>query len=256
MIEINFWKVQACGNDFIMIDNMQEALSGEFFKKITPFLCDRRFGIGADGVIFINKAEGFDYEMRYYNSDGSGPVMCGNGGRASVLFVFEKPIVRKKCYKFLSIDGEHTGIYSNRAVSVTVRGGEVECLDNEREKIFFVNTGVPHIVIVKDEIDNIDIDEYAQGFRRKYDANVNLIEREKLSHWKIRTYERGVEGETYSCGTGTVASALVVSRIFNENFPIRLKALGGDLEVDFIDDQYWLSGEVKKVFEGKITCEV
>lgn len=255
MIRVNFWKVQACGNDFIMVNNRGGLIEPDMYSMLAEKLCDRRFGIGADGIIFIADEPDFDFRMDYFNSDGSGPVMCGNGGRASVFFVVESGIVSKRELLFISSDGVHRGTYKGGMIYVTVKGGEVKQISFHGKDMYFVDTGVPHVVVIEKDIARIDMDSFAKPIRKRFDANVNLIEKAD-DEWKIRTFERGVEGETLSCGTGSVASAIVINSVLGDGFPVRLKAKGGRLEVKFNGKHYWLGGDVKKVFTGEVTCEV
>jgi len=251
LTKIKFWKVQACGNDFIMVNNTSGLIEPNMYSALAEKLCNRRFGIGADGIIFITDEPSFDFGMNYFNSDGSGPVMCGNGGRASIFFVAESRILNSREFLFLSSDGPHKGIYGKDGIYVTVKGGDAKKVSFGGKDMYFVDTGAPHVVVIEKGIDRIDIDSFAKPIREQFNSNVNLIEKAD-SGWKIRTFERGVEGETLSCGTGSVASAIVINSVLRNRFPIRLKAKGGELEVRFDGKYYWLGGDVKKVFIGEI----
>lgn len=251
--EISFWKVEATGNDFIMIDNRNLSLSKPL-GEISRYLCHRKFGIGADGVIFIQKFNGYDFNMLYYNADGTGPVMCGNGGRASLLFVHNSGICVKEDYYFKAADGEHYGkVANNGEIGVTIKSPEnLKKIKINSKTAFLVDTGVPHIVIIEKDIDKIDINTVATPIRTEYNANVNFIEEVSNGTWAIRTYERGVEAETLACGTGTAASSFVVTRFCGCNFPIVFSAKGGMLTIMQKGTKLWLKGPVKKVFEGHI----
>lgn len=252
MMKIKFWKMEAAGNDFIMID-YRKPLFRKSLSKVAIRLANRRLGIGADGVIFIKEKEKVDFFMAYYNADGTGPVMCGNGARAALYFVFEYGICRKGSYRFLAADGEHLGIIDDGKVSLTIKKtGKLENIILDSEAAYFINTGVPHLVRIGNNVESLDIYAESPDLRKTYDANINYIEKIDESRWKIRTYERGVEDETLACGTGATASAMTINQIFHDPFPITLQARGGDLTIDSRDDKVWLSGPVRKVYEGII----
>jgi len=225
----------------------------ESLSSVAIRLADRRLGIGADGVIFIEEKESVDFFMAYYNADGTGPVMCGNGARAALYFVFEYEICRKGSYRFLAADGEHLGMIADDKVSLTIKKtGQLEKIILDSKTAYFINTGVPHLVRISNNVESLDIYTQSPDLRKTYDANINYIEKIGESRWKIRTYERGVEDETLACGTGATASAMIINQIFNDPFPITLQARGGDLTIDSRDDKVWLSGPVRKVYEGII----
>lgn len=252
-MDIQFWKVEAAGNDFIMIDYRKP-----FFSKkqsdVAIRLADRRLGIGADGLIFIENYTDTDFFMGYYNADGSGPVMCGNGSRAALFFVYESGICRKEKYRFMASDGLHLGRIENGQVSLTInQPGNFQIAELNSETVYLVDTGVPHMIRFAENISNLDIYAESPKLRKQYNANVNYIEKLSDSYWKIRTYERGVEDETLACGTGATASAVTINRISGDPFPITLRASGGDLVIDEQMDRLWLSGQVRKVFEGTLS---
>jgi diaminopimelate epimerase len=252
MMKIKFWKVEAAGNDFIMIDYRKTPFR-ESLSRVAIRLANRRLGIGADGVIFIEENESVDFFMAYYNADGTGPVMCGNGARAALYFVFEYGICRKGPYRFLAADGEHLGVITDGKVSLTIKKiGQLEKIIFGGETAYFINTGVPHFVRISKNVESLDIYAESPDLRKTYDANINYIEKINESRWKIRTYERGVEDETLACGTGATASAMTINQILHDPFPIILQARGGDLVINTEDDHVWLSGPVRKVYEGII----
>ena len=252
-MDVKFWKVEAAGNDFILMDNrkllFKDDLSGWAVR-----LTNRRLGIGADGLILIENHPEADFFMNYRNADGSGPVMCGNGGRASLFFVFQTGICRKQECRFIASDGGHLGRIDAGQIALTInQPGKIESMQLGKETVYLVDTGVPHMIRFQDNIDEMDIYKESPGLRQKYNANINYLERLSDSRWKIRTYERGVEDETLACGTGATASAVTINAVIGDSFPIRLDARGGELHIDKIGDILWLSGPVRKVFEGIIS---
>ena len=252
-MDVTFWKVEAAGNDFILVDNRSKIFRNDLADRAIR-LTNRRLGIGADGLILIENHPGADFFMNYWNADGSGPVMCGNGSRASLFFVHESGISRKTDYRFVASDGAHLGKIENGQVSLTInQPGAVQEISLNDEKIYLVNTGVPHLVRFMENIDFLDIYKESPGLRKLYNANINYLEKIAESRWKIRTYERGVEDETLACGTGATASAITINKMMGELFPIRLQAPGGELCIDVWDEQFWLSGPVQKVYEGIIS---
>ncbi|HCK99101.1 MAG TPA: diaminopimelate epimerase [Candidatus Marinimicrobia bacterium] len=253
MMNVKFWKIEAAGNDFVIIDH-RKPLFTEKLADIAIRLADRRLGIGGDGVIFIEEREDIDFFMGYYNADGSGPVMCGNGSRAALYFVFESGICRKERLRFLASDGIHRGLIQDGGISLTIRQpGKIEEIQLESETAYLVDTGVPHLVRFGDKIESLNIYNESPYLRKKYDANINYIEQTRASRWKIRTYERGVEDETLGCGTGATASAITINKVRHDSFPITMSARGGDLTIDFRDELLWLSGPTRKVFEGVVS---
>lgn len=255
---IHFYKYQGAGNDFIMLDNRKNSYS-EIMSEDIAFMCNRHFGIGADGLITINKSCHYDFRMKYYNSDGNEGTMCGNGGRCAVMFSKELGIIEDRTI-FEAIDGIHeASIVNLHTVKLKMR----DTLAPEKidDNIYKINTGSPHIVIFTNDIESIDV--ITQGRRFRYDlsifeqgANVNFcqIDNKKI---KIRTYERGVEAETLACGTGSVAAAICAnfSKLLCNN-KIKIEAKGGNLNVEFSKNRKYstvfLTGLAKKTFTGTI----
>jgi diaminopimelate epimerase len=259
-MQVKFYKYQGTGNDFIILDNRKKEYTSLTADQIRR-LCDRRFGIGADGLMIFNEKDGYDFEMKYYNSDGGEGSMCGNGGRCMVKFAYHLGI-HKDMYKFLATDGEHIaemdtdGIISLKMKNVK----EIKKFHNDS----VLNTGSPHYVKVVTDVMNIDVTKKGRDIRHseefdKEGINVNFVELSAdPSKIIVRTYERGVENETYSCGTGVTASALVCFHNeagFND---VEVKTLGGSLTVEFDrfnDGHYenvWLCGPAEKVYEGVV----
>ncbi len=259
-MQLKFYKYQGTGNDFIILDNRKKeypALTAEQIRR----LCDRRFGIGADGLMILSQKEGYDFEMSYYNSDGKAGSMCGNGGRCMIKFAYHLGIHRD-VYKFLAADGEHEAeIDTDGIISLKMKDvKQIRKFHND----FVLDTGSPHYVKIVSDVMNIDVNKTGRDIRHsenfdKDGINVNFVELSgDPSKIIVRTYERGVENETYSCGTGVTASALVCFHNeagFND---VEVKTLGGSLTVEFDrfnDGHYeniWLCGPAEKVYEGEV----
>ena len=255
---VNFHKYQGTGNDFIMIDNRAEGLN--LSREAIEKLCDRRFGIGADGLIYLQSKSGYDFHMVYFKSDGNESSMCGNGGRCLIRFAHDLGIIESHC-KFLAIDGDHEGeILSNAIVSLKMK--DVERIENTNSD-YVLNTGSPHYVQFVNGVKKIKVAEEAQKIRysERYKAegiNVNFVEKISADEIFVRTYERGVEGETLSCGTGVVASALAFAHKSGTIIsPVQIETPGGSLQVKFetAGNSYrniFLIGRAVKVFEGAL----
>jgi len=258
-MEINFDKYEGTGNDFVMIDNRNDFFPKSEVKLIAH-LCDRRFGIGADGLILLENDPESDFKMVYYNSDGNQSTMCGNGGRCLVAFAKKLNIINDSA-TFMAIDGQHYATISDDAI-VSLQMKDVDSVNNE-PNYTFLDTGSPHHVEVVSAISNLDIK--SQGAAIRYSslygsagANVNFVEQISEATFSIRTYERGVEDETLSCGTGATAVAIAMNYIGKTNSnTIKINVQGGKLEVSFDkkDSHYsnvFLKGPATFVFQGKI----
>ncbi|MBN2280989.1 MAG: diaminopimelate epimerase [Candidatus Marinimicrobia bacterium] len=249
-MSIQFWKLEAAGNDFIMIDN-RSGFFDPFNQKLIEALCHRRFGIGADGLISVTRPSGYDLEMKYFNSDGSGPFMCGNGARAAVLFAKNRGFFREKQIRFLASDGEHFGDLSEPMIRLTIKAPNGLRKLEEKETVYYINTGTDHLVIPTKGLRELDISKSGPYYRHKYNTNVNYIEQIQDNRWQIRTWERGVENETYACGTGATAAAYFITTISGVEYPVILQAKGGELVIDFKENKLWLQGPAREVFEGR-----
>lgn len=256
-MKIEFSKYQGTGNDFVIIDNRNETLEKDN-QNLYQFLCDRRFGIGADGVILLQQHNQYAFEMVYFNANGKESSMCGNGGRCITHFAKSLGIINNET-TFYAIDGEHEASIKNDDI-VTLKMLVYENID-EYENGFVAETGSPHFIQFLDDIDNLNIIEAAHTIRynntfKEKGINVNFVNKrikDNLIH--MRTYERGVEDETLSCGTGTVAVAMVARTYFKElkNSPIvNIQTKGGNLKVHFKNNGVWLEGKVSFVFKGLI----
>lgn len=257
MVSIEFWKISAAGNDFVLIDD-RTGMIHDSYSELSRRLCDRHNGIGADGIIFITELSGYDFEMRYFNADGSGPAMCGNGARSALLFVNAISAVPKTDYYFRAPDGDHSGkIAGGERVSLTIKNpGDWEIIRVGSRDAYLMDTGVPHLVIPTEDVKKVDLLKTAPALRRKFNANVDYISQMNENVWQIRTYERGVENETLACGTGATAASEIIRKIFHATDPVRIQALGGELQILRRKNQLWLSGPTRKVFEGRINFEV
>jgi diaminopimelate epimerase len=259
-MNIHFYKYQGTGNDFVILDNRDGKYSTLTEKQVN-FLCHRRFGVGSDGLMMLNTREGYDFEMIYFNSDGKPGSMCGNGGRCLVKFANDIGI-KKALYKFIASDGEHEAEIDEEDQTISLRMQDVTNVDELRGD-FILNTGSPHYVRIVNELDNLDVFEagreirYNNTFREK-GINVNFVRLVSDYEIDVRTYERGVEDETFSCGTGVTASALVCFHNDNGFNNVSVHTKGGNLTVEYDridDDRYsniWLCGPAKKVFEGDV----
>jgi diaminopimelate epimerase len=258
-MKIQFAKYQGTGNDFVILDNRDKKYDGITQKQI-EFLCDRRFGIGADGLMLLNSHSGYDFEMKYYNADGRESSMCGNGGRCLTKFASDIGIVLSD-YKFIAIDGEHEASV-NLDGTVALKMSDVNGIQFDHGN-FILNTGSPHFVTMANDVMHLDVFKKGREIRfndnfKKDGINVNFVElTEQPDKIIVRTYERGVEDETYSCGTGVTASALVCSHNDNGFNRVEVQTKGGELSVEYdkVDDHYkniWLNGPAVKVFEGTV----
>ncbi|ODT93367.1 MAG: diaminopimelate epimerase [Sphingobacteriales bacterium SCN 48-20] len=253
-----FSKYQGTGNDFILLDN-REGIYNTLSTEQIRHLCDRRFGIGADGLMLLNNHEGYDFEMKYFNADGREGSMCGNGGRCLVRFAYHLGIHRNE-YKFLAVDGDHEAEIDTDGI-VSLKMKDVDKIRRQNGDSI-LNTGSPHYVKVVSDV--MDMDVYKKGrdirYSKEYEQegiNVNFVEQTGEDKIIVRTYERGVEDETYSCGTGVTAAAMVCYHNENGFNDVQVKTLGGKLNVEFdrIEERYinvWLSGPAEKVYDGKI----
>lgn len=252
-MDIKFYKYQGTGNDFIMIDNRNLLFNSADQHRIKT-MCDRRFGIGADGLILLENHSTYDFQMVYFNSDGNPSSMCGNGGRCLVQFAHDLAVIKKET-TFIAIDGEHDAFLKDGLVHLKMI--DVENVEVNKD-YYFLNTGSPHYVSYVSGIDNFPV--YDEGYKirnnerfKEKGTNVNFIEKSGDSLW-VRTYERGVEDETFSCGTGVTAAAIAAS-FEGMNSPVAIRTLGGNLKIEFTKEGksfsgIYLIGPAVKVFEG------
>jgi len=260
-MQITFSKYEGTGNDFIIIDNRSQIWIPA--EQQIAHLCDRHFGIGADGMMLLSRQEGFDFAMSYFNSDGKESSMCGNGGRCITAFANHLGLIQNKA-RFQAIDGEHVAeILKHTGEEFRIR---LKMKDTfiyaDSEDGIFMNTGSPHYVKFVENLETMNV--VAQGRAIRYDdafspdgTNVDFVEVGPDGLF-IRSYERGVENETLSCGTGVTASALAAAYISGDNpGKYTVRTLGGELMVTFRQDgmlfsEIWLEGAAKFVFSGSI----
>jgi len=260
MEKIQFYKYQGTGNDFVLVDNREERFEGKN-RALIEHLCHRRFGIGADGLMLLEKSNNASFTMRYYNSDGRESTMCGNGGRCIAAFAVDLGVVNAgEYFSFDAVDGIHEAIVEDEIVSlkmVNVNGVM------KFEEGLFLDTGSPHFIKFVEDPSKTDV--FKEGsFWRNHDlfapggTNVNFVGPVKNTEVVMRTFERGVEDETWSCGTGAVASAIASFVKVAEGNRFKMHVPGGELTVsfDFVgEDKFeniWLKGPAKFVFEGAI----
>jgi len=256
-MKVSFYKFQGTGNDFVMIDNRVTGI--ELTKDQIHFLTDRKFGIGADGVILLSNKSGYDFEMTYFNPDGSN-TFCGNGGRCAVQFASTVGIKKDK-YLFAGIDGDHQAVITDTGwVNLKMKNvnGMKKMYDD-----WLINTGVPHYVKYVDDVKNLQVVEKGKKIRYSPEfisegVNVNFAQKVSDSDIFVRTYERGVEDETLSCGTGVTAAALVAAHNENGFNRVEVETLGGHLAVEYDKigedrfDNIWLCGPAVRVFKGEV----
>jgi diaminopimelate epimerase len=252
---LQFFKYQGTGNDFIMVDDR----TGTFpvNQKYIEHLCHRRFGIGADGLILLQNTEGYDFRMVYFNADGNEGSMCGNGGRCTVRFAQDLGVFSNNT-TFLAVDGPHEA--KANLAEISLKMIDVETVEPD-DNVFFINTGSPHYVMFVDDVQNTDVVgigraiRYGDTYGSKDGTNVNFVEIIDAQTLRVRTYERGVEDETYSCGTGVTACALAAFVRLGMPSPVQVQTEGGALRVSFETDgntfkNIHLIGPAVKVFEG------
>lgn len=257
-MDLHFFKYQGTGNDFVIFDN-REGTYSHLTQEQIALLCHRRFGIGADGLMLLNAHSSYDFEMKYYNADGAEGSMCGNGGRCLVQFAWDLGI-RSLLISFIAIDGPHEAkVNADGTVSLKMQDVEgISYVGNDA----LLNTGSPHYIKLVKNLQQFDV--FNEGKSIRYNpaisekgVNVNFTESLGTDSIAVRTYERGVEDETFSCGTGVTAAAIVCFGQEPGHRSVAIHTKGGQLSVDFEFDgskysQVWLKGPAQRVFEGNI----
>jgi len=259
-VELVFYKYEGAGNDFILFDDRNN-LFPDNKPGLVEYLCNRKFGIGADGLILLRSAKGYDFSMAYFNSDGNESSMCGNGGRCIAAFADKLGIIRETA-RFIARDGEHLAELQHDG-HIRLKMGDVTSIETGSD-YFYLDTGSPHYVKFLPSVDKLDVFTEGRKIRYKdrfldHGTNVNFVENQG-DHIYVRTYERGVENETLACGTGVVASvicAAILKGINHAFFSLPVKVLGGQLLVSFYrrDNEFadiWLEGPGTYVFKGII----
>lgn len=256
-----FYKYQGAGNDFVVIDN-RNLLFDRYNADLVHRLCNRRFGVGADGLMLLQDADGYDFEMVYFNADGREGSMCGNGGRCIVAFAKDKDIIGKST-DFLAVDGPHHADIDNHEGTVRLQMIDVNVVERDGDA-YVLHTGSPHYVELVDKLAEYPV--VAEGRRvrntaryREEGINVNFVEAEASGYF-MRTYERGVEDETLACGTGATAVAIAMAAHEGQSgdVVIPIRVAGGNLTIRFHKDgvrhtDVSLEGPAKFVFKGEIT---
>jgi diaminopimelate epimerase len=255
---IEFYKYQGTGNDFIMIDDRENKFD-IVDDALIAALCERRMGIGADGLILLREHDTLDFEMIYFNSDGNQSSMCGNGGRCIIAFAHMLEMTDTET-TFMAIDGEHKGEIMEDGISLKMQ--DVTKIEGVGDGLV-MDTGSPHYIEMVDDLDNLDVNKQGRRIRnsapfKKEGINVNFVL--DAAELQVRSYERGVEAETLSCGTGVVATALAMhyANCIEENL-ISVNTKGGELTVSFEEfngtyRNIWLSGEASMVYVGEFEC--
>ncbi len=259
-MNIEFYKYQGTGNDFVILDNRDNKYDSLSTKQVKR-MCDRRFGIGADGLMLLSKKDGYDFEMVYFNADGNVSSMCGNGGRCLVKFAYHMGI-NKNTYHFIATDGPHDADIAMDQTTVRLKMKDVSSVE-EHSTYAVLNTGSPHFVKFATNVRDIDVLQTGREIRysapyKEQGINVNFVESVDEDSIFVRTYERGVEDETMSCGTGVTAAALMSAHNDKGFNRVEIQTPGGHLSVEFekVDEEHfediWLCGPAELVFKGQI----
>ncbi|WP_345954156.1 diaminopimelate epimerase [Mucilaginibacter sp. PAMB04168] len=263
-MKLHFYKYQGAGNDFVMVDNRTTKID-HHNPLLIKTLCDRRFGVGGDGIMFLQNCEGYDFEMVYYNSDGQPSTMCGNGGRCIVAFAKHLGVIDTET-NFLAVDGPHYAKISESGDWVSLQIINVDTINRDGDD-YVINTGSPHYIQLADDLTHKDVFADGRSIRNNTTyltkgINVNFVEPLDEGYF-VRTYERGVEDETYACGTGVTAVALAMAHANQQtgNITTPIKVLGGNMSINFNYDgakftDIFLEGPAKRVFEGDIEVDL
>jgi diaminopimelate epimerase len=257
-MQLKFYKYQGTGNDFVIVDNFQGNV--DLSNEQIAHICDRKFGIGADGLMLLEKSNKYDFEMKYYNADGNLGSMCGNGGRCIVKFAYDINLIDEHAM-FLAVDGVHEARIDKEGI-VSLEMNDVDAIIKIDNSTCELNTGSPHYVSFVNDVSALDVFKSGREIRyndaySKDGINVNFVAIDG-EHLKIRTYERGVENETLSCGTGVTAAAIAAFNLgLIKSKLVTVKAMGGNLTVAFESNEnkftnVVLSGPANKAFEGTI----
>ena len=253
---VNFYKYQGTGNDFVIIDLRSNNF--QLTENNIKTICNRKFGIGSDGLMIMKNHNDYDFEMKFFNPDGS-ESFCGNGSRCAVLYSFHHGLIQRKC-TFLTNDGVHkASVKKDEIVRVSIRRPqEFNELKNDS---FEINTGSPHFIQFMSNINKLDFLTYCKSIRnnkkyKKNGININLVE-ERNSNLMMRTFERGVENETLSCGSGVTAAAIAFGYRKTNINKVHVQTPGGDLTVEFkmnksTFSEIYLSGPSSFVYKGEL----
>ncbi len=258
-MQLEFYKYQGAGNDFVMIDNRSSFFPKEDTQLIAR-LCDRRFGIGGDGLILLENDSETDFKMVYYNSDGNQSSMCGNGGRCLVAFAKDMQVIENET-TFIATDGLHYASFEDNGL-VSLQMIDVPAIDIKKD-YSFLNTGSPHHVQMVEDLEHYNVKDNGAAIRYselygKSGSNVNFVKKIDDTTFRLRTYERGVEDETLACGTGATAVAIAMNATGQtEATSINVDVEGGKLVVSFDKNDngftnVFLKGPAEFVFKGTI----
>ncbi len=267
-MKIPFTKMSGSGNDFVIIDNRTPALDSEIKRDFVRRVCRLKDSVGADGVIFIENSERADYKWDFYNNDGSTAEMCGNGGRCVARYAFENNIAPQK-HSFETLAGIISAEVDGPMVKVKLtppkdlRENLEVTFNGVSYQVDSINTGVPHAILFADDVEAVDVQEVGRNIRyhsvfAPAGTNVDWVQKKSDNGLKVRTYERGVEGETLACGTGVVASALAAARRFAIESPVHVETRGGEILKVYIEPSngalptVYLEGLTKITFEGHL----
>lgn len=268
---LEFWKMNGSGNDFIVIDNRQGIVNEAEMELLVKKACRRRESVGADGVIFVVPSDRYDFKWRFFNSDGGEVEMCGNGGRCVSRFAFLKRIAGPNL-TFETSAGPVSAEVNGRRVKVLMPNptGFTSDLDlryhKEWQKTYFVNTGVPHVVVWVEDLSNHPVKEEGREIRNNplflpSGTNANFMKVAGPDELEIRTYERGVEDETLACGTGAIACAITASFSGKANSPVKVRTKGGEELIIYlrkeagIFKETWLEGSTTIVYTAQLDQE-
>ncbi|MBC8184139.1 diaminopimelate epimerase [candidate division KSB1 bacterium] len=260
---LKFTKISATGNDFILFDNRDKKLIGKkhnFYKKI----CQRRFSVGADGILKIEDSKKFDFSLKYYNSDGRVGEMCGNGARAAAYYAFTNNIApADMTFEVLGVPYQASvydriiKLFMPPPVEIREYPGVLE--EENFEEGGYLNVGVPHYVVFVPNVNSVDVERLGRKYRhhkyfQPWGTNVNFVHFSNINEIHIRTYERGVEEETLACGTGTISSAILAHKQKKIKIPMKVQTQGGLLNVYFDDEfsEIELEGTVNIIYSGEL----
>ncbi len=266
-MELGFSKMSASGNDFILLDNRDEKVNRQF-QDVNEFVrkvCRLHHSVGADGVILIGTSEEYDFRWQFFNADGSEADMCGNGGRCAARFAYLNNIGKQKMAFETGAGIIKAEVHGTRVKLQLTRPMDLKmdyaiCLEDKELFVSSVNTGVPHAVLLVSDIEHVPVEDLGRMIRHhkafgEKGTNVDFVELTDKKNIRIRTYERGVEGETYACGTGSVASAVVLKEKSLVKSPVNVHTRGGEVLKIHIDDDVYLDGNAKLIYTGVLNEE-
>ncbi|MFH2011406.1 MAG: diaminopimelate epimerase [Pseudomonadota bacterium] len=268
MYNFDFFKMSGSGNDFIIVDNRSNIITGDKINNLVKKICQRKISVGADGFILIQESDKADFKWRFFNADGSEAEMCGNGGRCAARFAYLKSIAGKKMSFETMAALIKAEILDDRVKLEMPSPDNIICnqtilIEEEEHIVNFINTGVPHVVKFVNDIKNCEVFQIGRLIRyhdqyKPAGANTNFAYVNDRSNMTVRTYERGVEEETLACGTGAVASVLIASLKDMVSSPVNVKTSGGEtLTVHFkhaknVFEEIFLEGDARVIYEGRL----